>query len=329
MKPSFHAGAVNGPFGDPSVYIRIIREKRAMIFDIGDISALSPGSLMKISDVFVSHTHIDHFIGLDTLLRTVLKRDVPIKIFGPAGIRDCVDGKLKGYSWNLIRDYPLQIEVFEVRGPELFHASFHAAHSFQRVDNTPREFSGILVEDELYTIKGVELYHQIPVMAYSLEEAFHINIDKAALNSMGLPVGPWLSTFKRAIRAGVPDTAVIEVMDRSFSMGELMPVARIARGQKVSYVTDIAPTEENIEKVVKFVSHSDQLFCEAYFIEKDRERAYERHHLTAAMAGRIAHDAQVGNLEPIHFSPKYSHCMDEVYNEAMKEFKRPGPGTRD
>lgn len=322
MKPSFHAGAVNGPFEDPCVYIRVIREKRAMIFDVGDISALSPGSLMKITEVFVSHTHIDHFIGLDMLLRIVLKRDVPLKIFGPAGIIDCVEGKLKGYTWNLIRDYPLQIEVFEVRGSELSHASFHAAHSFQRVDNPHREFSGILVEDALYTIRGVELYHQIPVMAYSLEEAFHINIDKAALNSMGLPVGPWLSTFKKAIRAGAPDTAVLEVMDRSFSMAELMPVARITRGQKVSYVTDIAPSDENIEKAVKFVSGSDQFFCEAYFIEKDRDRAYERQHLTAAMAGRIAREAQVGSLEPIHFSPKYSHCMDEVYNEAMREFKK-------
>ncbi len=91
-----------------------------------NIGTLSPGSLMKITDVFISHTHIDHFIGFDMLLRAVLRRDVPLKIFGPANIINCVEGKLKGYTWNLIKDYPLKIEVFEVQGSVISHASFHA-----------------------------------------------------------------------------------------------------------------------------------------------------------------------------------------------------------
>src|SRR5208337_2407924 len=176
-------------------------------------------------------------------------------------------------------------------------------------------------EDTLFTIKGIELCHQIPVMAYALEEAFHINIDKAALNMRGLPVGAWLSSFKKAIRAGAPDTTVFEVSGTQYSMAELMPIAHITRGQKISYVTDVAPADENLEKVVRFVSGSDQFFCEAYFLERDRDRAHERNHLTAALAGRIAHEAQAGNLELIHFSPRYTHCMDEVYSEAMREFK--------
>ncbi len=321
MKPSFHAGSVNSPFEDPCVYIRIIRENRAMLFDAGDIGKLSQGSLLKITDVFVSHTHIDHFIGFDKLLRAVLRRDIPLKVFGPANIIDCVAGKLKGYTWNLIRDYPLKIEVFEVKGPLLSHASFHAACSFQRVDNPDREFNGTVMEDPLFTIKGVELSHQIPVMAYALEEAFHINIDKAALSARGLPVGAWLSAFKKSIRAGCPDATVFEVSGKSYSIAELMPVAHITRGQKISYVTDVAPDAENIEKTVAFVSGSDEFFCEAYFLEKDEARAHERHHLTAALAGRIAREAGVGNLELIHFSPKYTKCMDEIYSEAMREFR--------
>ena len=322
MKPSFHAAAVNGPFRDPCVYLRIIRENRAMLFDIGDIGALSPGNLLHVTEVFVSHTHIDHFIGLDMLLRTVLRRDAPLKIFGPANIISCVEGKLRGYTWNLIRDYPLEIEVFEVKGVLLSHASFHASRSFQRVDNVDKEFNGILIEDPLFTIKGVELSHKIPVMAYALEEAFHINIDKAALVERGLPVGPWLSTFKKAIRAGCPGNEVLEVAGRQYSMAELMDVARLTRGQKISYVTDVAPTNDNIERVVRFVRGSDVLFCEAYFLQRDRELAFERHHLTAALAGRIAREAQAGNLELMHFSPKYTHCVDEIYSEAMQEFRQ-------
>ncbi|MBF0506129.1 MAG: ribonuclease Z [Nitrospirae bacterium] len=322
MKPSFLAGAVNGPFEDPCIYIRIIRENRALLFDAGDIGKLSQGSLLKITDVFISHTHIDHFIGFDMLLRAVLRRDVPLKIFGPSNIISCVEGKLSGYTWNLIKDYPLKIEVFEIQGPLISHASFHAGHSFQRIDHPGREFNGILLEDPLFTIKGVELRHDIPVMAYALEEAFHININKAALNERGLPVGPWLSVFKKSIREGGLDSAVLEISGKSYGMAELMPIAHITRGQKVSYVTDISPDAENVGKVEKFVSGSDQFFCEAYFLEKDKDRAYERHHLTAALAGRIAREAGVGNLELIHFSPKYTHCMDEIYSEAMREFKQ-------
>lgn len=292
-----------------------------MLFDAGDIGKLGQGSLLKVTDVFISHTHIDHFIGFDMLLRAVLRRDVPLNIYGPANIINCVEGKLRGYTWNLIRDYPLKIEVFEIQGSLMTHASFHAEHSFRRTENPGREFRGTVMEDPLFIIKGLELSHDIPVMAYTLEEAFHINIDKAALTARGLPVGPWLSAFKKAIRAGSPGTAVFEISGEPYSMDELMPIAHITRGQKVSYATDISPTDENINEIVKFAHSSDQLFCEAYFLERDRDMADERHHLTAAVAGRIAREAGVGNLELIHFSPRYTHCKDEIYNEAMGEFR--------
>lgn len=69
MQPTFLHSLVNNPFEDPSLYIRIMHEKRSFLFDIGNISGLNPGDLQKITDVFVTHTHIDHFIGFDTLIR--------------------------------------------------------------------------------------------------------------------------------------------------------------------------------------------------------------------------------------------------------------------
>ncbi len=321
MKPTFHASAVNGPFEDPCVFVRIMRESRALLFDLGYIGKLGAGNLMKVSDIFVTHTHIDHFIGFDTLLRGILRRDTPLRIFGPESIIGCVEGKLKGYTWNLIRDYPVEIETFGIGETRISHASFHAGNSFQRVDNPQLPFSGTLLQNSFFTVRGLMLSHQIPVMAYSLEEEFHININKAALADMELPVGPWLSVFKKAIRQNTPEEATFTIDGRQRSMKELMPIATITRGQKISYVTDISPSEENLGKVIPFVSGSDLLFCEAYFLEKDKDRAHERHHLTASLAGKIAREAQVGNLEVIHFSPKYRHCGDELYQEAMREFR--------
>jgi ribonuclease Z len=321
MKPTFHADPVNGPFDDPCVFVGIMREKRALLFDLGDMGRLGPGNLMKVSDIFVTHTHIDHFIGFDIILRTVLRKETPLNIYGPENIIRCVEGKLAGYTWNLIRDYPLEIEVFEMTGDVVRHASFHAANSFGRVDHAESAFTGTVVKDPFFTVKGIIVSHQIPVMAYSLEEEYHININKAAMEDRGLPVGPWLAGLKKAIRGGLPDTTLFDVAGTKLGLGELMGIVSITRGQKVSYVTDIAPTEENLQSVIPFVQGSDLLFCEAYFLERDSNRARERHHLTAALAGRIAREAGAGALELLHFSPKYRDCADEVYAEAMREFR--------
>jgi len=325
MKPTFHASPVNGPFEDPCVFAGIIRERRALLFDAGDMGRLGLGNILKISDIFITHTHIDHFIGFDTILRGVLRKDGPLRIFGPENIIECVRGKLMGYTWNLIRDYPLKIEVYGIKDKAISHVSFYAENSFQGFSNPELKFNGTLIEEPLFKVRGLRLSHDIPVMAYSLEEEFHININKAILGEMGLPVGPWLSDLKKAIRELSPQdgkqSREFVVEGKAFNLDELMKIATITKGQKIAYLTDISPTEENIEKAITFVKGADMLFCEAYFLDRDRERAIERHHLTAAVSGEIAREAGVGNLTLMHFSPKYRDCADEIYQEAMREFR--------
>ena len=126
MKPSFHHRPVNGPFEDPVVFVRILRDRRALLFDAGDVSGLSTRDLMKITDVFVTHTHIDHFIGFDTIIRILLRRDTPVTFYGPEGIIDRIQGKLRGYTWNLITEYPLVIRVLEIRNENVHKATFKA-----------------------------------------------------------------------------------------------------------------------------------------------------------------------------------------------------------
>lgn len=321
MKPSFHAIQVNGPFEDPCVYLKILRESRALLFDAGDVGRLESGNILKVTDIFVTHAHMDHFVGFDTVLRAVLSRDAPLRVYGPETITGCIEGKLKGYSWNLIAGYPAKIEVFGIKEGIISHSSFYAENGFQRVDRPVIPSNGLLREEPLFKVKGLVLSHQIPVIAYSVEEDFHININKAELAERGLPVGPWLSEFKRAVREGASDKMTFKVAGRILTLGELRGIATITRGQKISYVMDVAPTDENIAKIIPFVAGSDTLFCEAYFLERDRDRAMARHHLTAALAGRIAREANAGNLEIMHFSPKYRHCADELYQEAENEFK--------
>ncbi|HWR57400.1 MAG TPA: hypothetical protein VN328_00810 [Thermodesulfovibrionales bacterium] len=320
MKPTLHHRLVNRDSEDPCLFVRMLRERRAFLFDAGRIENLKAGDLLKISDVFVTHMHIDHFIGFDTMLRMFLRRDMPLRVYGPDNIIECVEGKLRGYAWNLIEEYPLKIEVFSVGSGEIRHSSFYAENSFRRVDRASTIFSGIVLRDPPFTVKAEVLSHGIPCLGFSLEEDFHINIDKAALNSMGLPVGPWLGVLKKMIRDRVAPDTMLTVGERQFAFSDLSVIAHITSGQRVSYITDISPEEDNIKKAVELVSDSDTLYCEAYFLHQDIERAMERHHLTAKIAGQIARKARVKNLVLMHFSPKYRDRLEEIRAEAMIEY---------
>lgn len=324
MKPTFHHRLINARFEDPCLYVRMIREKRAFLFDSGLINGLDQRDMHKITDVFVTHMHIDHFIGFDTLLRTLLRRAGPLRVYGPENIIECVEGKLKGYTWNLIKEYPLKIEVSGISERNIRHASFYAESSFNRIDRDMTPFNGIVLKESYITVKAACLSHGIPALGFSMEEDFHINIDKTKLNKMGLPVGPWLNNFKKMIRAKADIDARINAGDREFSLGNLTGIATITKGQKVSYIVDISPDEDNINKAVELVRGSDALYCEAYFLHKDMERALERNHLTARIAGEIAGKAGVGKLIITHLSPKYIDNPEEVEAEAMREFRSHG-----
>jgi ribonuclease Z len=320
MKSVFIPRLVNKPFEDPSLFVRMARERRAFLFDIGNIARLSPGDLQKITDVFVTHTHIDHFIGFDTLLRALLRRDTPLRVYGPSNICDCVEGKLRAYTWNLIREYPLHITVYAVQGNTVLSSAFSAENSFRRAEDGTSEFRGTLLDEPPVTVTAIELDHQIPCLAFSVEEQVHININKVSLRELGLSVGPWLSQLKKAVREGWPEDTEFIISRRRYTLDQLRHITMVTKGQKISYVTDVSMAEENIRKIIEFVRSSDTLYCEAYFLEEDRERALQRFHLTGKMAGRIAREAGVKHLVLMHFSPKYRGQDETPEGEAIKEF---------
>lgn len=319
MKPAFHHKLVNGRYGDPCLLIRIIRERRALLFDLGDIHVLSPAVLSRITDVFISHTHIDHFMGFDVLLRASLRRSVPLTLYGPPGITRNVEGKLRGYSWNLIREYPAEIVVVEYSGRYLRRAVFRAESSFVKQTAGRTVSDGLLLEDPALAVRAAVLDHGIPCLAFCLEEPFRINIDKDKLLRRNLTVGPWLTELKRKVREGRTSGHLI-VGRKRYAVKNLLDIVRIGRGQKVCYATDIGMNRQNAEKLAALAKDADSFYCEAYFMEEDKRLAAGRYHLTTRECGRIARRAGAGKLYPIHFSPRYHGREAELIGEIEEEF---------
>lgn len=335
MNPSFSSYLVNDVFGDPGMYVEVRWSKRALLFDLGHNDGLGPTRLLRASEIFISHTHMDHFIGFDAVLRVALGRGKTLKLFGPPGLIDNVHGKLRGYTWNLVDGYPLTIEVLEFHENEVRQVSFRASNAFQPSEQATvpaPPISGPLftvLEDPMFTVKAVTLNHRIPSFAYVLEEQFHINVNKQKLHEAGLPVGVWLKDVKQHIWNGRSDdlrfTATLydehRREERTFVLGELKErFLTISKGQKIAYVVDTRYDEENEAKIVALAHGADIFYCESPYLDCDAEKARDRYHLTARQAGLMARKAQVRDLVVFHFSPRYTGQGEALEREAMEAF---------
>lgn len=332
MRPAMQAHLINGECGDPALYLRFAFQRRALLFDLGDIAALSPRQILAISHIFVSHTHMDHFAGFDRLLRVCLGRPTRTVMFGPEGFADRVAHKLSGYSWNLVGGtHGLEIVAIELgAGGAVAAALFRAYERFRRDPYRAEPAKpGVAFDDGEVIVRYAVLDHDIPCLAFAAEEPEHLNIWKDRVAALGLDVGPWLARLKRAVREAQPEDTPIRVQrtnephvgQSTLPLGYLKErILRRTPGQKISYVVDAAIRDANAEKIVALARGSDHLFIEAVFLEDDAALALAKHHLTAAEAGRLAGRAGAKRMTPFHFSPRYSGREDLLRAEAARAF---------
>jgi ribonuclease Z len=328
MRPIFSPALVNDPFGDPGLYLDFRFEHRALLFDLGDLAALPPRKLLRVSDVFVSHTHMDHFFGFDRLLRVCLGRDTGVRLFGPPGLIGQVEHKLAAYTWNLVENYPTDftVETWEVdpawnaRG-----ARFRCHQRFEREPLPGRELpEGVLLDEPAFRVRAAFLDHRTACLGFAVEEKDHINVWKNRLAELGLPVGPWLKDLKDAVRQGAADETPVHARwrdgdgthERVLPLGTLRAeVLRLVPGERIGYVTDVLHHEENARRIAALAADADLLFIECVFLDEDREHAARKCHLTARQAGAIARAARAKQVVPFHFSPRYSDRERDLREE--------------
>lgn len=330
MNPTFHGSLVNGRFGDAAVFVERMHAREALLFDLGDLAALSARDLLRVTHVFVSHMHMDHFIGFDALLRVHVGRAKQITLVGPEGIASCVGHRLAGYSWDLVHRYEsdLVFHVVELAAAELARETrfrLRAAFAAEPLGEKP-VIDHIVAETPAFTARASILEHHGPSLGFALAEPLHVNIWRNRVIERGLPLGPWLAPLKQAVREGRGDDHPVQLPDGSTApLGQCRDLLTVEPGQKLGYVTDVRDTAANRHAIAQLCKGADTLFIEASFAAADADKADHRAHLTTSAAGEIARQARARRVEPFHFSPRYEGAEEQMLAEVRGAFEGVGP----
>jgi ribonuclease Z len=226
---------------------------------------MSSVGLIELEDLFITHFHADHVLGLPGMLKTfaLRGRELPITIYGPPGLSDLF-GDLRRVFGRLTYPY----ELVTVRPGD------------------------VLARDE-YRIEAFAPNHGRNAVGYALvEEARPGRFDADAAEALGIPIGPERGALQRGDAVTLPDGRVI-------TPDSVVGEARA--GRKVVLAGDTAPAAT----VVAAAQGADVLVHEATFAEEERERAQETLHSTAAQAAEVAREAGVTLLALTHLSSRY------------------------
>jgi ribonuclease Z len=316
------ATLVNGVFGDPLLHLRLRHRKRSLLFDLGDPGRLPARLAHQISDVFISHAHVDHIGGFLWLLRSRIGDYGPCRVYGPPGLASHLDGFLRGILWDRVEEKAPHFEVFELHGERLAHYRLEAGQPMKALSPREVDTGEIHVEPD-FRVRAVTLDHGTPVLAFSFEPDTQLKVRKEQLEAHRWTPGPWLGELKQRVLEG-DDAAEITLPDGSRqTAAELAGELLFSQpGRRLVYATDFGDTPENRERLLSLAHGAEVLFCEASFREDQTEQARRTGHLTARACGEIAAATGVGQLVPFHFSRRHVEDVGELYAEIRRRFPR-------
>jgi ribonuclease Z len=317
---------VNRRDQDPGLFVDLDGARDAFLVDCGSVDPIPKADLLRLSCLFVSHTHIDHFCGFDRILRNILGQVVHITVFGPSGITANVKGKLDGYTWNLIDEEGPVFTVREIDDGKVTATTFRCRRGF-RADGPPVTEDapdGLLLADGRVRVHCAALEHnQIPSLAYSIQEEPFASIRIDRVKQQGLAEGRWLRQLQEAALAGPVDDRPFDAGGQSFPLSSLVSdFVSIQPGRKIAYVTDTQFNERTLQSVAHLARNADVFYCEANYQEADAEKAAAYAHLTARQAATLAQAADVKKLVLFHLSRKYQGDIKTSLREASEVFPR-------
>ncbi len=257
-----------------------------LLFDCGEgtqlqlqRAGLSP---QRIKEIFISHLHGDHVLGLPGLISTMVmhSREKPLSIYGPVGTRKFIEATLEMTHAHL--DFELTIKDVE---------------------------TGLISEQEQYCVKCLPALHSVPTLSYILQMTDTPGrFDVAKADRLGVPSGP----LRRRLCQG----QAIETSDGTIVKPEDV-LGPTRKGSFIVFSGDTAPNPS----MVDIAKNASLLIHDATFTASHLENASKYQHSTAAQAAQIAADAEVAHLALIHISPRYG-STEEHEKEARAIFPR-------
>jgi ribonuclease Z len=240
-----------------------------LLFDCGEGTQRqllrSSVGLVDLEEIFVTHFHADHYLGLPGMLKTfsLRMRDVPLTVYGPPGLRELYQALARVFGRLT---YP--VELVELR-------------------------PGDRLARDGYEVCAFPVDHRVPALGYALVEAERPGrFDDARADELGVPFGPERGALQRGEAVTLADGRAIQPQ-------ELVGPPRA--GRTIVYTGDTVAADA----VAMLFQGADVLIHEATFSEEDRQRAAETGHSTALQAAQVARDAGVSLLALTHISPRY------------------------
>jgi ribonuclease Z len=252
--------------GLPATLIRRGGEK--LLFDCGEGTQrqlLRSIGLVDLEEVFLTHFHADHFLGLPGMLKTfgLRGRETPLTIYGPPGLK----------------------ALFQALKPLVGRTAF----PLRLIELEPNEE----LERDGYRIAAFNVRHRVQAYGYALiEEDRPGRFDEQAAVEHGVKPGPDFGRLQRGETVTTGDGT-------SVTPEQVLGAAR--RGRKLVLSGDTAPCD----MTVAVAHGADLLVHEATFSEEEADRAHETGHTTARAAADIAAEAEVGLLALTHLSPRH------------------------
>lgn len=314
---------VSAPTQDPYLLIDFINQNHSLLFDCGVRIWGKMKTLLKLEALFISHAHIDHMIGFDHIIRSLLGESKHLDVYGPQGMINRIAAKLGGYDWDRAADQQLVVRVHEISDKLITSCDFECRKQFIRSNETQTILlNNVIRRTKDYEISFTRVDHGgSPCLAYAFQEFDRLRIDKGKMDLIGLKPGPWVGDLLRlALKDPNPGT-MLEINGKSYEVDELKrEILRVQHGIKVAYVTDTVLNDLTRQSVADLVAKADLLICESTFLDEDLEFAKRYHHITAIQAGMLANAANVKKLVLFHISNRYLPDLHRVVREARSVF---------
>ncbi|SHI43425.1 ribonuclease Z [Malonomonas rubra DSM 5091] len=331
MKPSFPFRNLvptffSGLLDDPILLLRIRPTGHHLMFDCGQVHHLAKRTFTHLDAIFISHAHMDHWMGIDSVVRQLIAADKTVDIYGPPGIADKFEHRLRGYDWNLAEDYWSSFRVHEIYPQRLDRTLFSGPDSFDRIPLDPSTREGEVVYGNKYLeVCADSCDHRVESVIYRINERPVYLIDDTKLDELKLKPGAWLGKLKscflhqRDFPAELKLTQIDGEDEREIVVSDVPGLVRkLSKPQtshSIGYISDTGFTPENKEKILRLMQDVDLLICECTFLREAKDRARTSWHLCTDDVNELLAALQPAYFLPMHLSRSYSRRSEELYRE--------------